>query len=161
MSNPPLPPPLLTFHHPTPKPLLQSPNFLKELSSGGEAVGISQDIDLLYSQTYFKNNVYYVSVNNTEPAKLHYFPNSHYKWGYDFLSMHDNFKQEGNYRSNPDYIDWLGNLLKKNTDYLFIYSLHQTKDIVFSLEDNWAKENPKKFSLVFSNKTIHIYKIFR
>ena len=36
----------------------QGPNFLKELSSGGEAVGISQDIDLLYSQTYFKNNVY-------------------------------------------------------------------------------------------------------
>jgi len=109
----------------------------------------------------FKNNVYYVSVNDTEPAKLHYFPNSYYKWGYDFSSMHDNFKQEGNYRSNPDHSVWLGNLLKKDTDYLFVYSLHQTKEVVFPLEDNWVKKNPKKFSLVFSNKTIHIYKVFK
>jgi len=111
--------------------------------------------------TNFKNNVYYVSVNKTEPAKLHYFPNSHYHWGYDFLSMHRNLEEEGNYRSDADYSVWLDNLNRRNTDYLFVYSLHQTKDIEFPLEDAWAGANPGKFSPVFTNETIHIYKIIR
>jgi hypothetical protein len=111
--------------------------------------------------TNFKNNVYYVSVNKIEPAKVHYFPNSYYRWGYDFLELHKNLEAEGNYRSQANYTIWLNNLMRRNTDYLFIYSLHQTKDIQFPLEDMWAKNNPDKFTLVFINRTIHIYKIIR
>jgi len=109
----------------------------------------------------FKNNVYYVSVNKTEPAKLHYFPGSHYHWDYDFLSLHRNLESEGNYRGGADYSVWLNNLARRNTDYLFIYSLHQTKDLIFPLEDNWAKAHPAKFNLAFVNQTVHIYRIIR
>ena len=109
--------------------------------------------------TNFKNNVYYVSVNKTEPAKLHYFTRSRYKWGYDFLSLHKNLEENGNYRSNADYSVWLNNLMKRNTSYLFIYSLHQTKEVIFPLEDEWARSNPDRFVPVFENKTIRIYKI--
>lgn len=109
--------------------------------------------------THFKNNVYYVSVNKTDPLQLHYFPNARYKWGYDFLSLHRNLEEKGNYRENPDINIWLGNLFKRNIDYLFVYSLHQIKGIEFPVEDNWALADPVRFKPVFSNATIHIYKI--
>ncbi|MCK9603764.1 MAG: hypothetical protein M0R66_05330 [Candidatus Omnitrophica bacterium] len=111
--------------------------------------------------TSFKNNVYYVSVNKIEPAKLHYFKDSRYTWGYDFLSLHKNLEAEGNYRSGAEYSTWLSNLIKRNTEYLFIYSLHQTKEVLFPIEDVWAKENPKEFIPVFNNNIIHVYKIAR
>lgn len=111
--------------------------------------------------TNFKNNVYYVSVNKTDPAKLHYFPDSRYTWNDDFLDLHKNLEAKGNYRADADCSVWLSNLVKRKTDYLFIYSLHQTKDIIFPMEDNWARENPGKFFPVFVNPTIHIYKIAR
>jgi hypothetical protein len=111
--------------------------------------------------TNFKNNVYYISVNKTEPAKLHYFPNSYYHWGDDFSGLHKNLEAKGNYRSDTDYSVWFNNLKKHNTDYLFVYSLHQTKDIEFPIEDTWAKINPTKFAPVFTNETIHIYKILK
>lgn len=107
----------------------------------------------------FKNNVYYVSVNKTDPAKLHYFKNSRYSWGYDFLSLHQNLEDKDNYRWNADYSVWLWNILRRQTDYLFIYSLHQTKETIFPIEDRWAKEHPETFEIVFENRTIHIYKI--
>ena len=106
-----------------------------------------------------KNNVFYVSLNKTEPAMIHYFPNSRYRWGSDFLELHNNLEAEGNYRQHPDYAVWLDNLKKRNADYLFIYSLHQTKETVFPLEDEWARNNPERFGLSFSNPTIRIYKI--
>ncbi len=109
----------------------------------------------------FKNNVYYVSVNTTEPAKLHYFPNSRYQWGYDFLSEHRNFEAAGNYRFAADYPAWLSNLAKRDIDCLFVYSLHQTKEVEFSVEDKWALSNPGKFIPVFANETIHIYKVVK
>ena len=109
--------------------------------------------------TDFKNNVYYASVNNTDPAMAHYFPNSRYHWGADFMELHQNLEAEGNYREHPDYALWLANLRKRKTDYLFIYSLHQTKDVIFPLENAWAKDNPDRFGLVFSNQTIRIYKL--
>jgi len=112
----------------------------------------------LYGES-FKNNVYYVSVNKTDPAKLHYFKNSRYSWGYDFLSLHQNLENKDNYRGNADYHVWLKNILRRQTDYLFIYSLHQTKETIFPIEDRWAKEHPETFELVFKNKSIHIYKI--
>ncbi len=106
-----------------------------------------------------KNNVYYVSINKTDPAKLHYFANSRYRWGEDFIELHKNLEEQGNYRSGGEYRVWLGNLLRRKAEYLFIYSLHQTKNIEFPLEDGWAKEHADKFSLVFENSTIHVYKI--
>jgi len=111
--------------------------------------------------TNFKNNVYYVSVNKIDPAKLHYFPEGHYRWGHDFLGLHKNLEEEGNYRAGADYQAWLSNLTRRDTDYLFIYSLHQTKEIEFPVEDSWAKNNPDKFTPVFTSQTIHIYKVSR
>lgn len=114
----------------------------------------------LYGEN-FKNNVYYVSVNKTDPARLEYYAQGNYRWGYDFLSLHKNLEEKGNYRQDASYEAWLGNLLRRNTDLLFVYSLHQTKDILFPIEDSWAKANPQKFSELFSNGTVHIYRIIK
>jgi hypothetical protein len=136
-------------------------DWLNRNTQGNNIAYIGRPVPFPLCGTNFKNNVYYVSVNKTEPARIHYFPKSHYHWGYDFLSLHKNLEAEGNYRADADYSVWLDNLNRRNTDYLFIYSLHQTKDIEFPLEDAWAKANPGKFSPVFANETIHIYKITR
>ncbi|MCX5696414.1 MAG: hypothetical protein NTU54_00320, partial [Candidatus Omnitrophica bacterium] len=112
----------------------------------------------LYGEN-FKNNVYYVSVNKIDPAKLEYYAGSHYHWGRDFLELHRNIKEKGNYRGDADYNVWLGNLARRKIEYLFVYSLHQTKDIIFPMEEGWAKANPDKFSLVFSNDIVRIYKL--
>ena len=109
----------------------------------------------------FKNNVYYLSVNKTDPVKLHYFPNSYYHWDDNFLNLHRNLEAKDNYRSRADYSVWWNNLLKRNTDYLFVYSLHQTKDIEFPIEDKWAKDNPGEFIPVYKNTIVHIYKILK
>jgi hypothetical protein len=111
--------------------------------------------------TNLKNNVFYVSINETEPAKLHYFPNSHYRWGYEFLTLHKSLEDEGNYRFKGTYLTWLANLDKRNVDFLFIYSLHQIDDIIFPIEDAWAAAHPEKFKLEFSNKTVKIYRVSR
>jgi len=107
----------------------------------------------------FKNNVFYVSVNKTEPAILHYFKNSKYEWDYDFESLHKNLEAKGNYRGDADYATWLSNLKARNIDFLFIYSLHQIKGIEFPIEDKWAVTNTVKFESVYSNPIIHIYKV--
>lgn len=107
----------------------------------------------------FKNNVYYASVNKTDPAKLNYFTNSYYSWGRDFESLHNNLEKEGNYRGGADYWAWLNNITKRKTDFLFVYSLHQTKEVKFPIEDKWASQESAKFNPVFKNRTIHIYKI--
>src|SRR3989338_6927126 len=109
--------------------------------------------------TNFKNNVYYVSVNKVDPVTAHYFTNSRYQWGADFLELHKNLEAEGNYREHPDYVVWLANLARRKADYLFVYSLHQTKEVAFPIEDAWAENHPQRFSLAFSNPTIHIYKV--
>ena len=106
-----------------------------------------------------KNNVYYVSVNKTQPAKLHYFNNSKYEYGVGFESLLKTIEQDYNYRGNADYNIWLENLLKMKTDYLFVYSLQQTKTTIFPLEDNWAKSHTDRFKSVFSNDSIRIYRI--
>jgi hypothetical protein len=111
--------------------------------------------------TSFKNNVYYASVNETEPAKLHYFPNSRYVWDGDFISLHKNLGEPNNYRGYAQYLIWLQNLLKRNSDYLFVYSLHQINGIIFPIEDVWALAHPKTFSLVFNNESIHIYRLIK
>ncbi|MCU0666084.1 MAG: DUF2079 domain-containing protein [Candidatus Omnitrophica bacterium] len=107
----------------------------------------------------FKNNVFYVSVNKIDPVKLHYFPESSYKWGIDFMDMHLSFQQPNNYRGMASYADWLGNLKRRGAGYLFVYSLHQTKQLVFPIEDQWAKAHPENFTLVFDNRETRIYKL--
>lgn len=110
--------------------------------------------------TKFKNEVYYVSVNRNKP-QLHAYPQGHYRRKKDYITLHENLKEPGNYRENPDYGIWLDNLIQQHTDYLFIYSLHQTKDIVFPIEEGWARAHPQNFELIFSNDTIRIYKIIK
>lgn len=109
----------------------------------------------------FKNNVYYVSVNKTQPAKLHYFNHSRYAYGPGFESLLKTIEQDNNYRGKPDFNIWLENLGKADTDYLFVYSLQQTKSTIFPLEDNWVKSRPDKFELLFSNNTVHIYRVIK
>lgn len=135
--------------------------WLNNNTSGQNIAYVGRPVPFPLYGTHFKNNVYYVSVNQTEPVRLHYFKGSRYNWGYDFLSLHQNLQEKGNYRQNPDYKTWLENLSSKNTDYLFVYSLHQTKEVMFSIEDTWAKNNPDKFLPGFRNKTIHIYRIIK
>jgi hypothetical protein len=135
--------------------------WLNNNTSGNNIAYAGRPVPFPLYGSVFKNNVYYVSVNKIDPAKLHYFPRSHYQWGYDFLSQHKNFEAKGNYRGCADYALWLENLNRRGTDYLFIYSLHQTKDIEFPMEDVWAKEHPEKFNPVFTNNTMHIYKLIK
>ncbi|MFA5089658.1 MAG: hypothetical protein WC510_01335 [Candidatus Omnitrophota bacterium] len=133
--------------------------WLDNNTSGNNIAYVGRPVPFpLYGRS-FKNNVYYVSVNKTDPVKLHYFLQSRYAWGYDFKSLHNSLKEKGNYRAGADYSVWLNNLLRRDTDYLFVYSLHQTKDVEFPLEDSWANLNPWIFKPVFENQTVHIYKI--
>jgi len=134
---------------------------LNQNTNGNNIAYVGRPVPFPLYGANFKNNVYYVSVNKIEPVKLHYFPGSYYNWGYDFLSLHKNLEAQGNYRGDADYSIWLNNILKRNTDCLFIYSLHQTKEIIFPLEYNWAKAHPEKFTAVFANDTIKIYKVLR
>ena len=136
-------------------------NWLNSNTSGNNIAYVGRPVPLPLYGSGFKNNVYYVSVNKTDPARVHYFHNSRYHWGYDFLSLHKNLEEKGNYRSDADYSVWLSNLRKRKTDYLFIYSLHQAEEIAFPMEDKWAKAHPDKFLPVFTNETIHIYKVLK
>lgn len=136
-------------------------DWLNSNTQGNNIAYVGRPVPFPLYGSSFKNNVYYVSVNKQDPAKLHYFSESYYSWGHDFLSLHKSLEAAGNYRSGADYNTWFANLLKRNTDYLFIYSLHQTQDIEFPLEDNWARSNPAKFNQVFLNNSIRIYKVLR
>ena len=138
---------------------LKAWDWLNSNTKASNIAYVGRPVSLPLYGTNFKNNVSYVSVNSTEPSKLEYYPQSYYRWGHDFLSQHRSFEEPGNYRGNADYPVWLTNLSKKNIDYLFVYSLHQTEEIEFPLEDRWAKAHPDKFNLVFINETVHIYKI--
>ncbi len=139
----------------------QAWRWLNNNTSGNNIAYVGRPVPFPLYGTNFKNNVYYVSVNKTDPAKLHYFKKSKYRWGYDFSELHRNLQEDGNYRSQADFKVWLGNIIGRGSDYLFIYSLHQTKDIEFPIEDSWARAHPERFGPVFSNNTIHIYKLLK
>ena len=133
--------------------------WLNENTSGNNIAHVGRPVPFPLYGTNFKNNVYYVSVNKTEPAKLHYFKDAKYVSGYHGKIPFRNFEDDKNYRGGADYVVWLSNLLKKNTDYLFIYSQLLGKADDFPLEDGWAGSHPEVFELAFKNGTIHIYKI--
>jgi hypothetical protein len=109
----------------------------------------------------FKNEIVYISVNATHPAKIHYFPDAKYIWTGDFITLHQNLEKAGNYRQNPDYLVWLKNLKSEGTDCLLVYAFHQVKEPTFPIEDAWAASHSKIFNLVFTNPRVHIYRIIK
>jgi hypothetical protein len=135
--------------------------WLNTYTSGNNIAYSGRPVPFPLYGTKFKNNVFYVSVNKVDPAKLHYFPWGYYQWGSDFLEIHNSFLKKNNYRAGADFSVWLANLRKRKADYLFVYSLHQTKEIIFPLEDQWASANPDIFISVFKNNTVHIYRILK
>lgn len=137
----------------------QAWNWLNENTGGNNIAYVGRPVPFPLYGTNFKNNVFYVSVNEVDPAMIHYFPQSRYRWGKDFLDLHKSLEAEGNYRQHPDYSAWHANLKRRSADYIFVYSLHQTKEIIFPIEDAWAGGHPDNFSLSFSNQIVHIYKL--
>ncbi|MDD5506080.1 MAG: hypothetical protein PHR73_04940 [Candidatus Omnitrophica bacterium] len=135
--------------------------WLNQNTKGDNIAYIGRPVPFPLYGTAFKNNVYYVSVNRTDPVKLHYFSGGKYCWGSNFITLHKSFEEFRNYRYGADYDIWFRNLTLRNTGYLFIYSLHQTKDIEFPIEEEWARHNPGRFRLVFSNNTIRIYEVLK
>lgn len=110
----------------------------------------------------FKNDVYYVSVNETDPAPLYLYPNGSYQWDRDFLKMYKRLESPGNYRENPDYGIWLNNLKKRRIQYLVVYSLRKIKDsVVFPLENDWALAHPEEFTPVFNKRIVNIYRVLK
>lgn len=132
--------------------------WLNEHTAGSNIAYVGRPAPFPLYGTGFKNNVYYVPVNRGKPF-LHAYPAGNYRRQKDYITLHKNLEEAGNYRQNADYDVWLSNLKEMNIDFLFIYSLHQTKEVVFPLEQTWAKQHPDKFREEFSNETIRIYKI--
>jgi hypothetical protein len=135
-------------------------DWLNNNTDGNSIAYVGRPVPYPLYGTNLKNNVYYVSVNSLDPIRLHDLKYSRYRWD-SAENMHINFEAGNNYRGNADYTVWLNNLYKRNTDFLFIYSLHHTKDTKFPIEEIWAKAHPDKFNPVFSNNTIRIYKLIK
>lgn len=107
--------------------------------------------------TKLKNNVYYVSINEIEPAWLHKFPEADLTWDAKYSNMHAKIAEDNNYRGKPSLSAWKKNLSERGINYLVVYPLHQTD--IFPIEDIWAKADPDNFELKFSNNQMHIYKV--
>lgn len=135
--------------------------WLNQNTSGNNVAYVGKPVPFPLYGTNFKNNVYYVSVNSVEPAKLHYFRNTKYDWGKNNENMHGVFEETDNYRGRADYGIWFDNLLKRGSQFLFVYSLHHYKKLKFPLEDGWAVDHPQEFQSVFKNASVHIYKVVR
>jgi len=105
-------------------------------------VGRNETYPLLGS--YFKNEVFYVPVNNKP-----FLP-------YDLTN--------GFYRKEKDVNAWENNIIKLNVDFLYIALPQKINNESenprdFPIEDEWALLKPGLFNLVFSNSLVHIYKI--
>jgi hypothetical protein len=110
--------------------------------------------------TNFKNDVIFVSVNKTHPAKLHYFKGGRYLWQKDYLEMNRALGNPGNYREFPDYGTWLSNLKEERIDFLIVYTLHMIRgQDVFPLENDWAAIHPEVFEPVFRKNSVMIYRV--
>lgn len=132
--------------------------WLDQNTSGNKIAYVGRPVPFPLYGSSFKNDVFYVSVNNVFP-QLHYYKDSWYSCKGTSEDFHKVLMEPNNYRGKADYSQWLENLSDSGADYLFVYSLHQTKTIQFPIEDNWARQAPDKFSLAFTNSTIRIYKI--
>lgn len=128
--------------------------------TGGDAISYTgRPVPFPLYGTGFKNDVYYTSVNAVDPAKIHYYKGSRYRWGSSFGDMHANFEQKQNYRGEADYGTWLAHLRRRKTGLLFVYSLHQTDTFEFPVEDAWAREHPESFEQVFENRIVRVYRL--
>lgn len=132
--------------------------WLSENASGANIAYIGRPVPFPLYGKKLKNNVYYASVNEVEPARLDYFKGSRYIWN-NPESAHKSFERDGNYRGRAGFGLWLNNLRRKKTDYLFVYSLHHVKEIIFPVEDAWASAHPDVFERVFTDSIVRIYKI--
>lgn len=136
-------------------------DWLNRNTTGNNIAYVGKPLPFPLYGSYFKNNVFYASVNRIDPLRLHLFRNSRYAWGYHNEMMHQVFEEEGNYRQKPDYHEWMRNLIRRNADFLFIYSLHHFKENRFPIEEEWALNHAKKFNLAFHNNSVRIYKIIK
>ena len=132
--------------------------WLDQNTNGNNIAYVGRPVPFPLYGTKLKNNVFYVSVNAGAPY-LHVYRNAWYSCSGGYENFHNVLMEENNYRGKADYNIWLKNLKNKNTDFLFVYSLHQIKGIGFPIEDGWAKAHPEVFSSVFTNNTIHVYKL--
>jgi len=132
--------------------------WLDQNTDGNNIAYVGRPVPFPLYGTKLKNNVFYVSVNTGAPY-LHAYKDAWYSCGGGYENFHNVLMEENNYRGKADYNIWLKNLKNKNTDFLFVYSLHQIKAVDFPIEDGWAKSRPETFSPVFTNNTIHVYKI--
>jgi len=132
--------------------------WLNENTDGNRIAYVGRPVPFPLYGTNFKNDVYYVSVNEKPPV-LHAFKDGHLEWGYNYYNIHMKIREDGNYREKANFNIWHNNLLIEKTDYLFVYRLHQTDFTIFPIEDEWAKKHPRKFESAFLNEGVHIYKV--
>ncbi|MFH1771709.1 MAG: hypothetical protein ABH872_02740 [Candidatus Omnitrophota bacterium] len=131
--------------------------WLNSNTQGNRVAYVGRPVAFPLYGTNLKNDVYYVSVNSIHPAHLHLWPKGNLDWTSDFSTIHKVLRRPENYRGKADFSQWLKNIIKEKTEYLFIYSLHQTKD--FPVEDVWARNHPEKFRLRFENEDSRIYQV--
>ncbi|MFH1519347.1 MAG: hypothetical protein ABIE75_02110 [Candidatus Omnitrophota bacterium] len=109
--------------------------------------------------TGFKNDVYYVSVNNIHPAQLYLYPQGNLNWKeyrYDYIDRV--LRRDENYRGKADFNCWYRNLIREDTDYLFVYILEEKYT---PIEGLWAQAHSDKFQLVLNNPDAQVYKVIK
>lgn len=87
-----------------------------------------------------KNEVFYVSIND-KPVSL------------------VDFGPDGQYRKEKSYAAWLKNLKDNRVDLIFIYQDHY--EPVFPIEEEWARQNPQDFKLIFANSKVRIFSLLK
>jgi hypothetical protein len=112
--------------------------WLDENTAGGEKIaytGRCESYPLFGS--HFKNDVFYISINNKPPLPHCYL--------------------RGDYRKEKDVLAWKQNLQDKKIDYLFVYQPYNRSD--YPIEDEWARADKGMFNLVYENLRVRIYKL--
>lgn len=138
-------------------------DWLNQNTTGNNIAYTGRPVPFPLYGSKFKNNVFYVSLNQTEPALIHKYKNSYYIWENGYPDMHADMLKSNNYRGNADYAVWLENLKRRRAEFLFVYALHRLENyyhkFIFPIEDRWASEYNDHFTLLFSTPMVHIYKV--
>ncbi len=135
-------------------------DWLNENTSGDNIAYTGRPVPLPLYGTNFKNDVYYVSVNDTHPAWLHKFPRGNLNWKvYKYEEIDKVLRRDENYRGNADFLSWYKNILAQDIDYLFVYILNDGK--YHPIEDKWASAHNDRFELVFDSQDARIYKVIK